>query len=50
VQRQVSASTHKQALAAILFLYREVLKLDVPWMAQIGRPRAVRRLRNLKSC
>jgi hypothetical protein len=49
VQRQVSASTHKQALAAI-FLYREVLKLDVPWMAQIGRPRAVRRLRNLKSC
>jgi integron integrase len=44
VQRQVSASTHKQALAAILFLYRDVLKLDLPWMAQIGRPRAVRRL------
>jgi integron integrase len=44
VHRQVSVSTHKQALAAILFLYREVLKLDLPWMAEIGRPRAVRRL------
>jgi integron integrase len=38
--RKVSASTHKQALAAILFLYREVLCLELPWMNQIGRPRA----------
>ena len=42
--RQVSPSTHKQALAALLFLYREVLKVDLPWLAEIGRPRAVRRL------
>ncbi|MDO5693686.1 MAG: integron integrase [Pseudomonadota bacterium] len=42
--RQVSPSTHKQALSALLFLYREVFKLDLPWMAEIGRPRAVRRL------
>lgn len=42
--RQVSPSTHKQALSALLFLYREVLKLDLPWMGEIGRPRAVRRL------
>ncbi|NZA01340.1 phage integrase N-terminal SAM-like domain-containing protein [Ottowia beijingensis] len=42
--RQVSPSTHKQALAALLFLYREVLKMDLPWMAEVGRPRAVRRL------
>ena len=42
--RQVSPSTHKQALAALLFLYREVLKMNLPWMAEVGRPRAVRRL------
>lgn len=36
---KVSASTHKQALAAILFLYREVLGLELPWMGDIGRPR-----------
>lgn len=42
--RPVSPSTHKQALAALLFLYREVLKMNLPWMAEVGRPRAVRRL------
>jgi integron integrase len=36
---QVSPSTHKQALAAILFLYREVLSISLPWMGEIGRPR-----------
>jgi integron integrase len=36
--REASASTHRQALAALLFLYREVLSLDLPWMHQIGRP------------
>ncbi|MFM1988500.1 MAG: hypothetical protein RJA99_1457 [Pseudomonadota bacterium] len=40
--RNVSASTHKQALCALLFLYREVLDQDLPWMQQIQRP-AVRR-------
>lgn len=42
--RQVSPSTHKQALSALLFLYREVLKLDLAWMGNLGRPRAVQRL------
>ncbi len=42
--RQVSASTHKQALSALLFLYREVLKVNLPWLTEIGRPRTVRRL------
>ena len=42
--RQVSPATHRQALAALLFLYREVLKINLPWLAEIGRPRAVRRL------
>jgi hypothetical protein len=38
-QKNVSASTHKQALAGILFLYRQVLDVDLPWMQEIGRPR-----------
>ncbi|MEO8315891.1 MAG: integron integrase [Pseudomonadota bacterium] len=37
--KNVAPSTHKQALAAILFLYREVLGLELPWMGEIGRPR-----------
>lgn len=43
-ERQVSPSTHKQALSAILFLYKEVLGQDLPWMQEIGRPRAQTRL------
>lgn len=42
--RQVSPSTHRQALAALLFLYREVLEVNLPWLTEIGRPREVRRL------
>lgn len=37
VDRQVSASTQKQALAALLFLYREVLGVDLPWLDGITR-------------
>jgi integron integrase len=43
-RQHVAPSTHKQALSAILFLYREVLSIDLPWMAAIGRPQARRRL------
>ena len=39
-ERRVSASTHKQALCALLYLYREVLSVDLPWMQQLVRPRA----------
>ena len=42
--RKVSASARKQARPAILFLYKEVLKLDLPWLREIGRPRTARRL------
>jgi integron integrase len=38
--RGVSPSTHKQALCALLYLYREVLSVDLPWMQQLVRPRA----------
>ena len=43
-ERQVSTSTHRQALAAILFLYGQVLKVGLPWFLEIGRPRPTQRL------
>lgn len=43
-ERSVSASTHKQALSALLFLYTKVLGLRLRWMNDIGRPRVPRRL------
>jgi integron integrase len=39
-ERHVASSTHKQALAAILFLYTQVLAIELPWMQQIGRPKS----------
>ncbi len=42
--RNVSPSTHRQALSALLFLYGEVLKIDLPWLKEIGRSKAVQRL------
>ncbi|MBP6037524.1 MAG: hypothetical protein KA603_15475, partial [Azonexus sp.] len=29
----------KQALSAILFLYREVLETDLPWLTDLVRPK-----------
>ena len=43
-ERQVSASTHRQALSALLFLYQKVLGLSVPWLGDIGRPQRPPRL------
>lgn len=37
-ERKVSAATHKQALCALLFLYKQVLQIDLPWMEQLHRP------------
>ncbi len=42
--QNVAPSTHKQALAGILFLYREVLDIDLPWMQEIGRPKSTQRI------
>jgi hypothetical protein len=44
VERGVAASTHRQALSALLFLYSKVLQLELPWMSELGRPRVHRRL------
>ena len=43
-ERKVSASTHNQALSALLFLYREVLGIDLPWLNNIGRPQQAKRI------
>ena len=37
-ERRVAAATHRQALSALLFLYREVLGVDMPWLRELGRP------------
>lgn len=41
---RVSASTQNQALAALLFLYRDVLNVDVPWMDKLVRAKRSRRI------
>ncbi len=35
--KNVAAATQNQALSALLFLYREVLKQDLPWIEGIER-------------
>lgn len=40
----VSASTQNQALSALLFLYREVLGIDLPWMDTMVRAKKPQRL------
>ncbi|GAB3554070.1 class 1 integron integrase IntI1 [Noviherbaspirillum agri] len=37
-ERKIAASTHKQALCALLFLYKQVLQVELPWMEQLHRP------------
>jgi integron integrase len=42
--RQVSSSTQNQAKAALLFLYKEVLGITLPWLDEIVQARVTRRL------
>ncbi len=44
VEGQVSASTQNQALSAILFLYKEVLAIDLPWLDNVVRAKQPKRL------
>ncbi len=44
VNGKVAASTQNQALAALLFLYREVLGIELPWMDDIRRAKRPQRL------
>ena len=44
VRGNVAASTQNQALAALLFLYRQVLGVDLPWMENVVRAKRPQRL------
>nr|WP_168735262.1 integron integrase [Pseudothauera rhizosphaerae] len=49
VERDVSAATQSQALAAILFLYREVLEQPLPWLDEVTRAKRPARLPSVLS-
>jgi len=44
VERNVSASTQNQAKAALLFLYREVLSIELPWLDEVIAAKTAKRL------
>jgi integron integrase len=44
VNGKVSASTQNQAKSALLFLYKEVLELQLPWMTEIVSAKSPQRL------
>jgi integron integrase len=44
VKDNVAAGTQAQALAAILFLYREVIRAELPWLENVTRARRPSRL------
>ena len=44
VARNVSASTQNQAKSAVLFLYKEVLGIQLPWLDNVTQAKAPKRL------
>ena len=44
VERSVSASTQNQAKSALLFLYKEVLGIQLPWLDNVTQAKAAKRL------
>jgi len=44
VAGRVAASTQNQALSALLFLYKEVLKMELPWLEDMKRAKKPQRL------
>jgi integron integrase len=44
VAGRVAASTQNQAKSALLFLYREVLEIDLPWLDKVVAAKAPKRL------
>jgi site-specific recombinase XerD len=44
VDANVAAATQNQALSALLFLYRDVLDLDLPWLDNVVRAKRPQRL------
>ena len=44
VDRQVAASTQNQAKAAILYLYKQVMLIELPWLDDVVQAKTPRRL------
>lgn len=44
VERNVASSTQNQALAALLFMYKEVLQMEPPWVENVTRAKKPQRL------
>ena len=44
VQRNVSASTQNQAKSALLYLYKEVLGVELPWLDNVTQAKVPQRL------
>jgi integron integrase len=44
VHRKVSSATQNQALQALLFLYRQVLGIELPWLNNVTRAGSAKRL------
>lgn len=44
VEGKVAASTQNQAKSALLFLYKEVLELELPWLDNVERAKTPKRL------
>jgi hypothetical protein len=44
VAKTVSAATQNQAVAALLFLYKEVLKIELPWLGDVPRAKTSQRV------
>ncbi len=44
VERNVAASTQNQAKSALLFLYKEVLGVELPWLDNVEQAKAPKRL------
>lgn len=42
--KQVAASTQNQALSALLFLYKNVLDVDLPWLTEVERAKRTKRI------
>jgi integron integrase len=44
VERSVSAATQNQSKSALLFLYKEVLQIELPWLDNVTQAKAPKRL------
>lgn len=49
-EHKTVGATYTQALCALLFLYRKVLQLELPWMESVSRPRTFKFERNVHRC